>query len=118
MPALTALLLWLPWCPPPCRLDDRDRFPPLAVSLQAKHFWRARMCYLEHDQPLEMWKWERWNEQKREARWYYDCYDWLQAAQGGEGRGPDYWLYSLRRVRQLIGEKAYGAGVMPEPEIH
>lgn len=111
--ALTIIMLWLPWCPPDCRLEDRDRFPPAAVCYSAECFWRARLCWLEHNRPLESWHQNEWREQIRQARWIYDVYDWCGAAQGNEGRDRDYWLYSLRRLRLLIWDEAYFAGVMP-----
>lgn len=112
---LSTIVLIALYSPPDCQLEDRHRFPPLDPALAAKQFARAHLCHLEHNQPLETWKWESWCEAKRDARWCYDCWDWLQAAQGGEGRGKDYWLYSLRRLRQLIGDEAYFAGRMPPP---
>ena len=115
MPALTALLLWLPWCPPPCRLDDRDRFPPAAACQAAEDFWRARVDYLQCNRPLESWHQEEWREQLRQARWIFSCWDWCGAAQGNEGRDAEYWFYSLERLRWLIGDEAYFTGRMPFP---
>ena len=114
MHPLTVLMLWLPCCPADCRLEDRDRFPPGNVCQAAEDFWKARLDYLQSTRPLESWHQDEWREQVRYAKWQFDCFDWLGAAQGNEGRDEKYWRYSLRRFRELVGDEAYFGGTVPQ----
>jgi hypothetical protein len=112
---LSCLVVIAAYTPPDCRLDDRLRFPPQTVAVTNLRLARAHRCWLESSVPLSSHRYESWREACRDAKWCYDCWDWLNAAQGGEGRGPDYWRFSLRRLRELIGEQAYAEGRMPPP---
>jgi hypothetical protein len=101
--------------PRDCRLADREAFPPREVAcghLRAAREYRGR---LEEHLPLGAWRYESWRDACRNAVWRFECWDWLHAAQGGEARGPDYWLHSLRELRRRIGDEAYFRGVMPPP---
>ena len=112
---LSALTVIALFAPPDCRLEDAERFPEPAVCEAMECFYRQRLDWLKRSPPLESWHWQEWNDQIAEARWRFDCWDWAGAARQCEGRGPDYWLYSLRRLRQLIGEEAYQSARMPYP---
>jgi len=102
---LLSLLLFLAsYTPPDVSLDDRFRFPSQPVAVANLQLARAHRAWLEANPPLSCYRYESWRDAGRDAKWCYDCWDWLNAAQGGEGRGPDYWRYSLRRLRELLGE--------------
>ena len=109
--ALTVLCLF---APPPCSLEDADKFPPPAVCDAMEGFYRMRLCWLDSHRPLETWHADEWAAERLAAQWHYDVWDWCGAARGCEGRDETYWLYSLRRLRLLIGDEAYFAGVMPD----
>lgn len=106
-------LVSLPLCDPP--LADRNRFPPQPVAAGAMQLNRA------YRKQVERWRWsqlhqqEYWDQVLQETDYLYHCWDWLHAAQGGEGRDDAYWRYSLHRLRDLVGEPAYQAGAMPPP---
>lgn len=76
-------------------------------------FNRAYRCYAEQRWAYDFHRREEWMEATQETDYLYCCWDWLHAAQRGEGRDAWYWMKSFRRVRQLIGEDAYQRGVMP-----
>lgn len=101
---------------PPCDLADRYRFPPQEAAAANLRVARARLAWIDSHTPLWRHQYEWHFLARRHAKWRYDCWDWLNAAQGGEGRGPDYWRYSLGRLRELIGEEAYRRGTMPPPD--
>ena len=113
--AFSCLLFVAALTPPDCRLEDRERFPSRAEAYAGLQLAREHRRWHEQQFPLATWRLCEWRECGRDARWCFDCWDWLHAAQQGEGRGPDYWLYSLRRLRTLIGEEAYQAGRLPPP---
>ena len=97
----------------PPALADRDRFPPREVARQAMQFNRAYRSHLLHQQAMQLHRWEEWQEAITETDYLFHCWDWLHAVQGGEGRDEAYWLRSLERLKELIGEEAYAAGQMP-----
>lgn len=105
-------LAFLPQDPP---LSDRDRFPPRHVAFQAMRFNRAYYDYVKARQGLEFHRWGEWQEIVDETDALFSAWDWLHAAQEGEGRNEEYWRLSLRRVRERIGCAAYHAGQMPPP---
>lgn len=96
-------------------LTDRDRFPPREVACEAMKFNRVYRNHVENRQALEAHQWWYWQEVLNETDYLYQCWDWLHAAQGGEGRDAEYWRRSLHRVRELVGDEAYYQGVMPPP---
>lgn len=112
MDCVLATLLVFSTDPP---LSDRERFPPRAVACQAMEFNRAYRRHVEGRQLLELHHWWYWQEVLRETDYLFHCWDWLHAAQGGEGRDEEYWRRSLRRLRELVGDEAYFQGAMPPP---
>ena len=94
-------------------LADRERFPPRAVAAQAMACNRAYRRFVQARQALELHRWFYWQEVLAETDYLFNCWDWLHAAQGGEGRDEAYWRHSLKRLRELLGEDAYYAGRMP-----
>lgn len=94
-------------------LTDRERFPPREIARQAMQFNRAYRQHVLGRQMMELHNWWYWQEVITETDYLYHCWDWLHAAQGGEGRDEHYWNTSLKRLRELIGDDAYHAGVMP-----
>lgn len=99
--------------PPEPGLYDRQRFPPREAAFQAIQFNRAYRLHLQNRQMMELHNWWHWQEALNETDYLFHCWDWLHAAQGGEGREETYWRSSLQRLRELIGEDAYNAGTMP-----
>lgn len=99
-------------CPEP-PLTDRDRFPPREIARSALQFNRAYRLHVQGRQMFEQHNWWYWQEVITETDYLFHCWDWLHAAQGGEGRDENYWRASLRRLRELIGDENYSAGVMP-----
>lgn len=96
-------------------LSDRDRFPPKESARSAMQFNRAYRLHAQTRQSFELHRWWEWQETLSETDRLFHCWDWLHAAQGGEGREEAYWRTSLVRLRQLIGDEAYMAGTMPPP---
>ena len=94
-------------------LSDRERFPPKEAAKQAMEFNRAYRLHLQSRQCLELHRWWDYQEAITETDYLFHAWDWLNAAQGGEGRGEDYWRLSLSRLKELIGDEAYHAGIMP-----
>jgi hypothetical protein len=96
-------------------LSDCERFPPRQVAAEAL---RVNRAYRRH---VEVWRWtylhqrDYWETVLHETDSLFQCWDWLHAAQGGEGRDETYWRHSLRRLRDLLGPQAYQAGQMPPP---
>ena len=80
---LSCLVVIAAYTPPDCRLDDRLRFPPQSVAVANLRLARAHRCWLESNVPLSSHRYEAWREAGRDAKWCYDCWDWLNAAQGG-----------------------------------
>ncbi len=109
----TTLLLMAFMAPGGPDLNDRDRFPPREISRQAMQFNRAYRLHAQSRQMMELHNWQYWQEVITETDYLYHCWDWLHAAQGGEGRDETYWTASLKRLKELIGEDAYNAGTMP-----
>lgn len=110
---MAALLAPLDATPP---LSDRDRFPPREVVRQAMQFNQAfaahcllQMQFYQSDKD----RWGYWAQAYSETRYLFHCYDWLHAAQGGEGRDETYWRTSLCHLREMIGRDMYSAGTMP-----
>lgn len=98
--------------PPP--LSDRDRFPDMIAArtqLECCRLYRDYLYYRRLGSPL--WQECHWRAQAQRANYIYQCWDWLHAAQGGEGQGEAYWRKSLGRLRELLGEEDYYAGRMP-----
>lgn len=113
MPPLVTLLWCDPGLPP---LSDRDRFPPREICREAMAFNRAfkadlqaRMAWYCGDAERSAWFIDAIAE--TDAAFY--TWDWAHAMQGGEGRGEEYWRTALQRVKDAIGDEAYGAGRMP-----
>ena len=96
-------------------LMERVRFPPREIACEAMKFNRAYRRHVEERQALELHHWWYWQEVIGETDYLYHCWDWLHAAQGGEGRDEDYWRRSLQRLHELLGDDAYFQGVMPPP---
>ena len=94
-------------------LPDRDRFPPREMAKQAMEFNRAYRLHVQDRQMMELHNFWYWQEVLEETDYLYHCHDWLHAAQNGEGRDETYWIISLQRLKELIGNDAYNAGVMP-----
>jgi hypothetical protein len=99
-------------CEPPLEAE-LWRFPPRAVARQAMEFNREYRRHVEGRWWMESHNRDHWGEVLRETDYLFHCWDWLCAAQGGEGRDEEYWRRSLREVRRRIGEEAYWAGQMP-----
>lgn len=106
------LISYLSLTPAPC-LSDRDRFPPREIAKQAMEFNRAYRLHIQSRQVLELHNWWYWQEALTENDYLFHCWDWLHAAQGGEGRDEGYWRLSLQHLREMIGDEAYCAGTMP-----
>lgn len=94
-------------------LADRDRFPMRELAREAMQFNRAYRRHVENRQAFELHNWWYWQEVLTETDYLYHTWDWLHAAQGGEGRDEVYWRHSLLRLRELLGDEAYFTGVMP-----
>ena len=100
----------LPEMLPP--LVDRERLPPREVARDNLECCR---CYREYLRERIIFVRDLEARQNAIARieHYYQCRDWLHAAQGGEGRDEYYWRHALKRLRELLGEEDYYAGKMP-----
>lgn len=109
-----AAILALMLCQDP-PLYDRERFPPAQVAADALRFNRAYRRHVEVRRWTFLHQREYWDTVLAEIDYLYHCWDWLHAAQRGEGRDEIYWRYSLKRLRGLIGEDAYNEGSMPPP---
>jgi hypothetical protein len=113
MDLLWLVLVGLPAGDPP--LAERDRFPPRHEAADALRLNRT------YRQQVECWRWtyshqrDYWEAVLHETDYLYHCWDWLHAAQGGEGRDEPYWRHSLTELRALLGESAFQAGSMPPP---
>ena len=98
---------------PDIKLTDRERFPSCDSCRAAMQFNRAYRLHLQSRQVFEIHRHWELEEIIVETDYLYHCWDWLCAAQGGEGRDETYWLLALKRVQELIGSDAYNAGYMP-----
>lgn len=107
---LLVALLGLPTDPP---LYDRGRFPPREVAYEAMVLNRAYRRHVETRRWTSLHERDYWATVLQETDYLFHCWDWLHAAQGGEGRDQQYWQYALKRLRDLLGEDAYHAGQMP-----
>jgi hypothetical protein len=96
-------------------LADRHRFPSRDVASRAMQFNRTYRRHVELRQMWELHRWWYWQEVRNETDYVYRCWDYLHAAQGGEGGDESYWRRSLMRLRDLIGDEAYYLGAMPPP---
>lgn len=95
-------------------LHERDRFPDQATARENLEIARTYREYLRCKMMgAPSWQHSYWMEQYTRSNWIYQCWDWLHAAQGGEGRDQSYWRRSLYRLRELLGPEAYHAGRMP-----
>ena len=94
-------------------LWERDRFPSREMCREAMAFNRAFVHHLEGKMLIEEWRWEYYREAIQETNKFFHCYDWLHAAQGGEGRDEQYWRHSLWVLREHIDWEAFYAGTMP-----
>ena len=109
---LASLITPLPRDP----LLDRERFPSRELALSAMTFNREYQRHLQTRMRIESeYKWEWYREAIEENNSLFHIWDWLHAAQGGEGREETYWRHSMGQLRELIGDKAYNAGMMPPP---
>ena len=99
--------------PVPISLEDRFRFPSAAVCKDWLEFNRAYCLHVEARFLCEPARAEHWTVVLAETDRLYAVWDWCHAAVGGEGREEGYWLYSLGRLRRLIGDEAYQAGQLP-----
>lgn len=99
--------------PPDVKLSDRERFPPRECAHASLTFNREYHAHIAARRSLDLRNEEYWSETLEETAALYEAWDWLHAAQEGEGKGEEYWLHSLRRLRELIGEEAYQQGTMP-----
>ena len=112
MEFILAAALASPADPPVC---DRDRFPRREAAYQAMQFNRAYRHHIEARRWTYLHQREYWDQVLAETDYLFQCWDWLHAAQGGEGRDETYWRYSLKRLQSLLGDDIYLAGDMPPP---
>lgn len=112
---LSCLITIASLTPPDCQLSDRYRFPNKEAAAAGLRLCREYRRQLDEAIPLDLFRREAWQEACRDAKRRYEAWDWLHDAQGGIGNGPTYWLHSLRKLREIIGEEAYQAGIMPFP---
>jgi hypothetical protein len=112
--AFVSLFFLVPADLPP--LGDRDALPSREVAYacmaDAARFRRLAEHQLHYGPCHER---AFWYATVQEAAYLYHCWDWLHAAQGGEGRDERYWRQSLATLRDLIGPDNYHAGAMPPP---
>lgn len=94
-------------------LLDRERFPPRELAHAGMMFNRAFRNHLRDRAAFEPHKAEWYMDAMIETDRLFHCWDWLHAAQGGEGRDEVYWRQSMRELRNWIGDEAYYAGSMP-----
>lgn len=111
MSALLAALLSLPV------LDDRppafdvDRFPPLAIVLEARSQATTRLIHYQYRAGFYSGDPAGRYEVLSDAKWRYDCWDWLHWAhtQGDPARRD-----ALATLRSLLGPEAFYSALMPE----
>ena len=96
-------------------LSDRDRFPPAMIAKSNLKFNLGYQDYIKLRLAYEIHNQDYWWEALQETEYLYCCWDWLHAAQEGEGRDEEYWKKSLGRLKGLIGEGNFAAGGMPPP---
>ena len=91
------------------------RFPPQEAAYEAMQFNRRYRKWVAAQRWRQLHEAEYWDHVLAETDYLFQCWDWLHAAQGGEGRDEEYWSESLERLRKLLGDEAYFAGAMPPP---
>lgn len=97
-----------------CRLADLERFPSRLHVIDLRQFSIAHVEWLEQWQFLDLRHAELCGDALREARKRFRAWDVLDDAQRCNF-DSDYRLGKLRRLREIIGEDAYGRGKMPFP---
>lgn len=91
----------------------QSRFVPREAAFEAIKFNRAYRLHLQGRQAMELHNFWEIQEALTETDYLFHCWDWLHAAQRGEGREEPYWRESFKRLKELIGDEAFNAGQMP-----
>jgi hypothetical protein len=89
------------------------RFPPREVAKEAMNFNRAYRLHLVSRQVYELHNFWDIQDAITETDYLYHCWDWLHAAQKGEGRDEKYWMTSFMELKKRIGEEQFRLGIMP-----
>ena len=101
---------------PLVHLSDVDRFR--VTAQETREFWSVSRRHIEHYEPilLERYKFEDVQRWKCECCTSRDAWDALDnVVRLGENNSLEWKLRELERLRNIIGDDRYYAGVMPMP---